>query len=96
MVSNVLLKFLVTRVHALRQPRFRTFLAYFCVAQFRKSVAEYAKLAGQMDGHDAENVVEAKVTDSYAIQCYYLWKEIKKKKKWMFQFRTDINIYDDF
>lgn len=80
MVSNVLLKFLVTPVHALRRPRFRTFLAYFCVAQFRKSVAEYAKLAGQMDRHDAENVVEAKVTDPYAIQSYYLWKERKKKK----------------
>lgn len=49
------------------------------VAQFRESVSEYAKLAGQMDGHDAENVVEAKVTNPYVIQSYYLSKEKKMK-----------------
>lgn len=72
MVSNVLLKFLVTFVHVLCQCRI--FFAHFVlyVAQFRESVPEYAKLAGQMDGHDAENVVEAKVTDPYVIQSYYL------------------------
>lgn len=50
------------------------------VAQFRESVSEYAKLAGQMDGHDAENVVEAKVTNPYVIQSYYLSKEMKEKE----------------
>ena len=79
MVSNVLLKLLVTRVHVLWQHR--VFFAHFVlyVAQFRESVSEYAKLAGQMDGHDAENVVEAKVTDPYVIQSYYLSKEKKMK-----------------
>lgn len=33
-----------------------------------------------MDGHDAENVVEAKVTDPYVIQSYYLSKEMKEKE----------------
>lgn len=57
--------------------QYRVFFVFY-VAQFRESVSEYAKLAGQMDGHDAENVVEAKVTDPYVIQSYYLQEEIKK------------------
>ena len=50
--------------------------AYLVLAQFRKPVSKYAKLAGQVYGHDAEDIVEAKAGDSNVIQAYCLLKEM--------------------
>lgn len=70
MVAYVFLESLVQHLHVFcRQPRFPIFLGNFAigVAQFRESVLQYIKLAGQMNGQDAENVVETKVAEADAI-----------------------------
>ena len=57
-------------MHLFRQRRI--LFAYLVLAQFRKPVSKYAKLAGQVHGHDAEDIVEAKAGDSNVIQAYCL------------------------
>ena len=74
MMSDAFLKLLVKFVHLFRQRGI--LFAYLVLAQFRKPVSKYAKLAGQVYGHDAEDIVEAKAGDSNVIQAYCLLKEM--------------------
>lgn len=76
MLSNVQLQLLVKCMHMLCYHQFHVFLCYlmFHVTQFCDPVSKYAKLASQMYGQDAENVIEAKITDRYVIQTYRLQK----------------------
>lgn len=71
MVSNVSFESVV------KSSRMRaSFLGYsiFRVAQSIKPVSKYLELAGQVYGHDAENIVEAKVRYSNEVESHYLSK----------------------
>lgn len=70
MVSNVSFESVV------KSSRMRAFLVYsiFRVAQSIKPVSKYLELAGQVYGHDAENIVEAKVRYSNEVESHYLLK----------------------
>lgn len=70
MAAYVFLESLVQHLHVFyRQFRLLIFLGNFGigVAQFREFMLQYIKLAGQMNGQDAENVIETKVAEGDAV-----------------------------
>lgn len=74
MVSNVSFKSLVKSLRLHEQHWPRIFLGYliFHVAQFRESVSKYLELASQVYGHNAENIIEAKIRYSDEVEGHYL------------------------